>query len=468
MAKRHIGHNLGIEELRPLIIGGGGRERAIAIQLLAPANNKIPMEGVRMVPGNGKATELIENVAIGYDLPGGVDPLLDYIHQTGINLVITGSENDLVEPNSLADRLRNEGIYTVGASSAAARFEGSKIFARENMQAWGVQIPWFEIFRANDYQANAAAALKFAREKFKKDKVNGLVIKADGLCGGKGVYVCKDYDEFARVLIEEMPKHDSSSINFLVEEMLVGKEVSVTVAVANKDQYIIMPYTADHKPVGEGDTGPNGGGMGAITVTLPMAERNYIKNKIVDPQIKGAAKMGSPLNGSILYVGLMLTDDGRICVLEDNLRFGDPEAQVALPRISSDFGALMLGVAAKNLTNVTYSTNSTHWGVVDVCADNYPGDTSHVKGHVLQGVDEAAKQAEMLVSGCKFEGGIWKINGTRFMNYRGSGKSAEEAVKCPTQAARTLVEANPGKCFARYDIGKDRDVSNFVLNQGFK
>lgn len=298
-----------------LVVGGGGREHALVWALRRDDAD------VRLfsAPGNPGTAELATNLAVqATDLSG----IADAARRHHIDLVIVGPEAPLAA--GLADRLRGEGVAVFGPSAAAARLESSKAFAKEVMQAAGV--------RTADSRTFTAPA---EAEQYIRGHAEPLVVKASGLAAGKGVIVCETRAEAvaaARAMLGE-GKLGEAGREVIVEAFLEGEELSV-LALTDGEQILLLPCAQDHKRLGEGDTGPNTGGMGAycpVSLATP-ALLARVRHEVLEPVLSEMRRRGTPYAG-ILYAGLMITPDGEPYVLEFNCRFGDPEAQVVLPAL---------------------------------------------------------------------------------------------------------------------------------------
>jgi len=318
---------------RILIVGSGGREHALAWKLSAePGGNE-----VIVAPGNEAMTELprVRRLA-------GVDPLdgsavVGAARACAAELVVVGPEAPLAA--GVADALTAAGIAVFGASAAAARIESSKAFCHEIAGAAGVPMARSDAFAAGD----AAGAIAFARGLDEAGR--GVVVKADGLAAGKGVTVAADLDD-AIAAIETAVAVGP----VVIEERLDGREASL-IALCDGRDALALPMARDHKRLGDGDTGPNTGGMGAYSPLpdLPDTSADDLLERFHRPILAELARRGSPFRGA-LYAGLMLTADGPV-LLECNARFGDPETQAILPRLAAPLGPLLLAAARGRLAD---------------------------------------------------------------------------------------------------------------------
>ena len=352
--------------MKILIIGGGGREHALAWSI----SDSPLCDELIIAPGNPGIAQLGCCEAVSVE---DTAALVELAKSKAADLVIVGPEVPLVE--GLADNLAAAGIPVFGPRAAAARLEGSKAFAREFCERHHIPQPKWQNFK------EAKAAIAFATE------LNGYcVIKADGLAAGKGVIVCSNLTEAEQAIIELLGgRFGSASQTILVEERITGPELSAF-ALVDRKSVLWLASAQDHKRAYNGDAGPNTGGMGALSPSPHETDalRDQIMSTIITPVAVGMAAEGCPYNG-VLYAGLMLTEDGPK-VIEFNCRFGDPEAQVILPRLKSDFLSAALTVAEGGLENFDLRwTDQTAVSVV-MAADGYPGNFQ--KGQPIHGADQ--------------------------------------------------------------------------------
>lgn len=348
--------------MRILVLGSGAREHAIITALLREnAGHEITA-----APGNAGIAQAVETVALD---PTKAAVVADYAVDNDIELVVIGPEAPLVE--GVADALRSRGIATFGPGKAAAQLEGSKTFAKRIMDAAGV--PTGRAVRAGTL-AEADAALD--------DMGAPYVVKADGLAAGKGVIVTDD-----RAAARAHAEHYLQQGGVLIEEFLAGQEVSLFLL---SDGHTVVPLSPaqDYKRIGDGDTGPNTGGMGAYS-PLPWAPAGFVDEvieTIAQPTVRQLAEEGTPFIG-LLYCGLIVTDKG-IRVIEFNARFGDPETQVVLPRLTTPLSGLLFAASTGQLGGVARPEFSDEVAVTVVLAsEGYP-DTPHT-GRTLSGLAEA-------------------------------------------------------------------------------
>ncbi len=366
--------------MRVLVVGSGGREHALVWALARSGDVEL-----HAAPGNPGIAKLARCHPARAEDPAAIVPLAVELR---VDLVVVGPEAPLVI--GLADALRRRGIVVFGPSAAAARIEGSKTFAKEVMEAAGVP---------------SARMLSVARPP--------CVVKADGLAAGKGVWVCRDEAQLDAALRAAQ----SLGQPFHVEELLEGPELSVFAIVAG-EHAIALPAARDYKPIGDGNTGPNTGGMGSFTPVAGAPDVEEIVETIHRPVRRAPARRGTPFTGC-LYAGLMLTERGPY-VIEFNCRFGDPETQVILPRIESGLlGALLGSVADLEATNVA---------VVNVVMASRDYPERGESGTPIDGIEEAeAAGALVFHAGTALQDGRVVTNGGRVLNVVGTGTSAADA-----------------------------------------
>jgi phosphoribosylamine--glycine ligase len=340
--------------MRILVVGGGGREHALVWKI-----SQSPLAGkVFCAPGNPGTARLAENVAIAAD---DVEGLVRWAVDGRIDFVVVGPEAPLVL--GLADRLAEAGIAVFGASSAAARLEGSKAFAKEVMVAAGIPTAAYGAFDA------LGPALAHARAAGGR-----VVVKADGLAAGKGVVVCGDVAEaeaaLRSILVDRV--HGEAGARVVVEELLAGPEASV-IALVDGERVRVLPPAQDHKRIFDGDRGPNTGGMGAFSPTPTVSDALLadVERQVLLPTVREMARRGTPFRGA-LYAGLMLTANGPR-VLEFNARFGDPETQPILMRFPGDIVPALLAAARGDLSAVTIEVDPRAAVGVVMAAEGYPG-----------------------------------------------------------------------------------------------
>ncbi|MDA0874751.1 MAG: phosphoribosylamine--glycine ligase [Bacteroidetes bacterium] len=356
--------------MRILIIGSGGREHAIAWAL-----HQSPSRPVLFIaPGNGGTLHLGTNVALDAADHAAV---LGFVANERIDLVVVGPEQPLVD--GLSDALRAKDIPVVGPSAAAARLEGSKAFSKDFMQRHGIPTAAYRTFRAGQL----SQALDFVRQEGAP-----IVVKASGLAAGKGAIVCETLvsaEEAVTDLLEDGLLGEAGS-TVVIESFMQGEEASLFVLTDGSD-YVLLPSAQDHKRIGEGDTGPNTGGMGAYAPAPVMTKERLEEaiKRVVEPTLTGMRNEGNPYQG-ILYVGLMITTEGPK-VVEYNCRLGDPETQVVLPLLATDAVEVFGAIASGRLADLDVSLHPGACACVVMASAGYPG--SYVKGKAIRGVEVA-------------------------------------------------------------------------------
>ncbi len=402
-----------------LLIGGGGREHALAWKLA-----QSPRLG-RMIaaPGNPGIAVHARCVAVK---DTALDQLVELARRERPGLVVVGPEVPLAM--GLADRLRDAGFAVFGASMAAARLESSKAFAKDLMARYGIPTARFRTFRAAD------AARRYCRELGAP-----LVVKADGLAAGKGVAVCRTLEEADRALAQcfEERAFGESGLTVVVEEFLVGEEASFFVL---SDGAAVLPLAGaqDHKTVFDGDRGPNTGGMGAYSPApvLDATMQERVMAEIVRPVIAAMAKEGAPYAG-VLYVGLMITREGPK-VIEFNCRFGDPECQAIIPRLRDDLLAPLDAVATgQGLPAALEWTPETSVCVVMTSA-GYPG--AYPTGRPITGIEAAAALPGVNVfhAGTALDGATLVTSGGRVLGVQALGPDVASAIRAAYGAVERI------------------------------
>jgi phosphoribosylamine---glycine ligase len=375
--------------VRVLVVGSGGREHALAWKLARSPS----VDAVHAAPGNPGIAALGQCHPIRAE---DADSLLELARTLGVELVVIGPEAPLVA--GVADQLRRGGVAVFGPSEAAARIEGSKAFAKDLMRSAGVPF---------------AETMSVARVP--------CVVKADGLAAGKGVFICRTQDELDAALRAVATFGDQ----FVIEELLEGEELSVF-AIVDGSNVLPLPESRDYSRVGDGDTGPNTGGMGSYSPVpeLDDARLGELVETIHRPVVEELAASGTPFIGC-LYAGLMLTADGPR-VLEFNSRFGDPETQAILPRVEGDLGEALLAAAGGDLTEVELSVSDTCAVTVALAAGTYPEGRD--TGSPITGVEEAEEAGALVFhAGTAMRDGQLVTSGGRILNVTGVGDTLEQA-----------------------------------------
>ena len=413
-----------------LILGGGGREHALAWAV--KQNPKC--DALYAAPGNAGMAAHATCVALN---PKKSADILSFVQENNISFVIVGPEAPLAV--GVADDLRDAGVLTFGPSKAAARLEASKSFTKEICDAANAPTAAYGHFH------DAESAKAYVRKQGAP-----IVVKADGLAAGKGVIVAMDL-ETALSAIDDMfsGTYGGAGAEVVIEEFMEGEEASYFILCDGKN---VLPVgtAQDHKRVGDGDTGPNTGGMGAYSpapvLTDEIAERAL--NEIVRPTVTEMERRGTPYQG-VLYAGLMIKD-GAARLVEYNVRFGDPECQVLMMRLGAQALDLMLATAEGRLDTAKVNWADDHAMTVVMAANGYPG--SYDKGDVIEGLDTLADDSfhKCFHAGTKADGDITVANGGRVLNITTRGDTLKEAQE---RAYSELDKVDWDGGFYRRDIG---------------
>jgi phosphoribosylamine--glycine ligase len=411
-----------------LLIGSGGREHALAWAIAAS-----PLcDRLFVAPGNPGTDQIARNAGLDVSVHAAV---IAFCKRENIGLVVVGPEAPLVA--GLADDLAAAGIKCFGPGKFAAQLEGSKGFTKDVCARYGIPTAAYGRFTGK------AAALAYVER-------HGVpvVIKADGLASGKGVTVAMDMAT-ARAALDGIFSGRFGEGNCVIEEFLEGEEASFFVLTDGRHA-LPLATAQDHKRVGEGDTGPNTGGMGAYSPAPCMTDALCAEalEKIVKPTIRAMAEMGAPYVG-VLYAGLMLTRDGPK-LIEYNCRFGDPETQVLMPRLKDDLVTLLLACCDGTLDKVTARWFGDVALTVVMCARGYPGEAE--KSTEIRGLEGAAAMegVEIFHAGTALRNGAIVANGGRVLNVTARGKTVAEA-RARAYAAVDRIDWPEGFC--RRDIG---------------
>ncbi|XID90501.1 phosphoribosylamine--glycine ligase [Paenibacillaceae bacterium WGS1546] len=405
--------------MRILVIGRGGREHAIVWAL----KKSDRVEKIYCAPGNAGIAQLAENVDIG-EMEFG--RLVDFARAQTIDLVVVGPDDPLAA--GIVDEFEAASIPVYGPRKNAAEIEGSKIFMKNLLRKYGIPTAKYETF--TDY-ASARAYLA--------EQPVPIVIKADGLAAGKGVTVCFTREEADKALEETMVNKSfgAAGDKVVIEEFLEGQEMSI-LAFVDGNTVRAMPPAQDHKPVFDGDKGPNTGGMGTYS-PLPHIPQSVIDDaieNIVKPTARAMASEGRPFRG-ILFAGLMITKDGPKTI-EFNARFGDPEAQVVLPRLETELLDIVLASIAGTLDEIDIRWNDEAAVCVVLASDGYPG--AYPKGFPISGLDKAkAPGALVFHAGTAFKNGQVVTNGGRVLGVVGRGAGIAEARANAYEAAAAIA-----------------------------
>ncbi len=427
--------------MKVLVIGSGGREHALCWALHRGAHD-VPLS-VLCAPGNAGIEQVARCVPVGAT---DVAALAELAECEGVGLTIVGGEAPLAV--GLVDEFERRGLLVAGPPREAARLESSKAFAKDFMQR----------HRIPTARHRVTASVAEARDILRSGEFGGedsaVVVKADGLAAGKGVVVARARDEAERAVVEMMEGGrvggDAAS-RVLLEEALTGREVSLLLWTDGHD-YVLMPPARDHKRVGEGDTGPNTGGMGAITSPEVLDDETLARciREIVEPTLAGAEADGLNFRG-IIFVGLMLTPDGPR-VLEYNVRFGDPETQAILVRLRSSLLEIFDAVARRRLGEVKVEWSDDASACVVLAARGYPERPE--SGALIGGLEDAAHVPSVQVfhaGTARAPGGAYQTAGGRVLGVTATGATLERALEqCYTAASRIHWDG----VHYRRDVGK--------------
>ena len=421
-----------VKNMKVLIIGGGGREHAIAMKV-----SKSPkVSKLYCAPGNAGIEEYAECI----DIPvTDLEALADFAVTEGIGLTIVGPENPLVD--GVVDVFEERGLRVFGPRKKAATIEGSKVFCKDLLKKYKIPTAAYEVFNSYD---KAIAYLKTSKYP--------IVIKADGLAAGKGVLICMDYDEAeqgVKAIIEDK-QFGSAGNQLVIEEFITGPEVSV---LAFCDGTHISPMTSaqDHKRAMDNDMGPNTGGMGTFSPSPFYTDEvdEFCKKYIYQPTMDAMKLEGREFVG-ILFVGLMLTEDGPK-VLEYNARFGDPETQVVLPRMKNDLVEVFEACIDGKLDQIDLSFEENAAVCVVLASDGYPGHFE--KGFAIEGLDAFKNSKDYFVfhAATKKKDGQVLTNGGRVLGVTAIGSDLRKARANAYEATDKIYFKNKYK---RNDIGK--------------
>ena len=395
--------------MKVLVVGGGGREHALVWKIAqSPKVRKI-----YCAPGNAGTAELAENVNLPVDQ---VQALAKFADKEGIGLTVVGPEAPLVA--GIVELFEARSLPIFGPSQRAAELEGSKVFAKQVMHKHNIPTASYDVFETID-----------AAQEHMKTLEGPVVVKADGLAAGKGVFVCQNREEALEALDKIMRERvfGDAGNRLLVEQCLVGEEVSI-LALTDGEAIVPLPTSQDHKAVFDNDEGPNTGGMGAYSPAPVVTDEQHtkIEEKVLIPIVHGMNREGRPYKG-VVYAGLMMTDDGPK-VLEFNVRFGDPEMQPILLRLQSDLVPVLQCVAQGNLKNAP----DMEWDprpslCVVMASGGYPG--KYEKGKVITGLDAAAQVDDAMVfhAGTAMRGGQVVTSGGRVLGVTAKGDIIQDA-----------------------------------------
>jgi phosphoribosylamine--glycine ligase len=421
--------------MKVLVIGSGGREHALAWKI----KESPLLKELYCAPGNAGTEQIATNVNLD---PTNIIELSRFASEKEIDFTVVGPELPLTL--GIVDEFESKGLKIFGPTRKASEIEGSKVFAKEFMKRHKIPTADFEIANSPEEAKRIVSSGKFSFP---------LVIKADGLAGGKGAIVCKDIKEAVNginlLMIEK--KFGKSGERVVIEEFLTGREVSFIV-ITDGRRILPLVTTMDYKKAYDNDKGPNTGGMGAISPSPFVSPQTFqeIIDKIIFPTIGGLLEEGRKFKG-VLYAGLMLTPDGPK-VLEFNCRFGDPETQPQVLRLESDLLEILLSAYEENLLDKDVKWSEKSAGCVVLVSGGYP--EKYETGKPITGLEEVQDSENVVIfhAGTKFADGQIVTNGGRVLNVCSTGSNLSEAMKNIYEA---ILLINFEGMYYRKDIGKE-------------
>ena len=419
-----------------LLLGSGGREHALAWKMLQSPK----CTSLFVAPGNAGTASIAKNVSIN---PNDFEAVKKWVLSEKIEMVVVGPEDPLV--NGIYDFFKNDSeinhVPVIGPSQLGAQLEGSKEFAKEFLVKHNIPTAKYESFTAETVE-NGCQFLETLKAPY--------VLKADGLAAGKGVLILQDITEAKKELRSMLvdAKFGQASSKVVIEEFLDGIELSCFVITDGKS-YKILPTAKDYKRIGEGDTGLNTGGMGAVS-PVPFADKvllDKIEQRIVQPTIAGLQKDNIEYKGFV-FIGL-INVKGEPMVIEYNVRMGDPETEVVMPRLKSDLVEIFNAIAKQELEKVALEIDERSATTIMIVSGGYPED--YEKGKEITGID-AITESIVFHAGTKLENEKVVTNGGRVLAVTSYGNSFDEAIK---KSYQSIAKLQFDKMYYRKDIGFD-------------
>ncbi len=415
--------------MRVVIIGSGGREHAICLEL----KNSKKISKIYCIPGNAGTAQISENIDLDFN---NFDKLKEFVYNNKVDLVIVGPEKPLVD--GITDFLVKNDILVFGPDKVASQLEGSKKFTKELCKKYNIPTANFGIFKNLKDASN-----------FLEKSIHPIVVKADGLAAGKGVYICEKLDQSISAVKEIFNGKFGDAKTVLIEEFLKGEEMSFFI-ISDGVTYKKFGTAQDHKRVLEGDKGKNTGGMGAYSPSRLESEKlnRKILDKIIEPTLRGLKELNTSFCG-FLYAGLMIVK-GEPFLIEYNVRMGDPECQTILPRLKTDFGKIIEACLKKKLNDINIEWENKKSLCVVLCARGYPD--KYDKGMELKNIHKTITKKDEYI----FHAGTKKLrnkvisDGGRVLNFV---VKSNEFKTCRDQAIRLIKEIDWNSGFFRNDIG---------------
>lgn len=417
--------------MKILIVGGGGREHALALKISQSKN----VDKIYCAPSNGGISQVAQCIDIKAT---DIEAMVDFAKKEKIDLTVVAPDDPLVL--GMTDAFEDNGLRAFGPSKAAAILEGSKVFSKNLMKKYNIPTAEYEVFESADSAVEYLKGNKFP-----------IVIKAEGLALGKGVIIAQNFEEAAAAVnsIMEDKIFGSAGSRVVIEEFLTGQEVSV-LAFTDGKTLVPMVSAQDHKKVYNDDKGPNTGGMGAFSPSKIYSDEiaGYCMDKIFIPTMNAMNSENRKFKG-VLYFGLIVTDDG-VKVIEYNCRFGDPEAQAVLPRLKSDIVEIFEAVIDERLSEIEIEWDNGAAACVVMASGGYPG--KYETNLKISGIDIAQKADNVTVfhAGTKMSDGEIFTSGGRVIGVTATGINLDEAIKSAYIAVEKISFEN---AHYRTDIG---------------